>query len=174
MWQNISSETNHLLPLTTHPFALGQKMYMCISGFSTEKTRYVWSPLHFVFIELFYIEIAFFNTFFSKFDNILLTIHNKMFRVGAKTWVGLGNLKHTYFFWGIIIIKNIWLHIHHSPAESPTLTTNWLPLSCSLFPMTDIHHFYPCCSDTMSDPKLQLQTWSRYFCPAQCSQYPWP
>ena len=47
-----------------------------------------WSVgLTFYFIEIFYIEIAFFFffsiyflPFFSKFYNILLTIHNKMFR----------------------------------------------------------------------------------------------
>ena len=35
------------------------------------------------FLKIFYIEIAFFNTFFSK-DNILLRIRNKMFRSGQK------------------------------------------------------------------------------------------
>ena len=52
-------------------------------------------------IKIFYIEIASFTTFstiFSRFDNVLLTIHNKMFRVGAKALVGSENLKHTYCF----------------------------------------------------------------------------
>ena len=53
------------------------------------------------FIEIFYIKLACFKHFppFSrKFDNIFLTIHNKMFRVGAKTKVGSGNLKHTHTY----------------------------------------------------------------------------
>ena len=37
-----------------------------------------------------------FLPFFSTFDNIFLRINNKMFRVGAKTPGGSGNLKHTY------------------------------------------------------------------------------
>ena len=43
----------------------------------------------FYFTQIFYIDIAFYTTpptpIFSIFDYILLTIHNKMFRVGAKT-----------------------------------------------------------------------------------------
>ena len=61
---------------------------MCVSGFSSEKARYGRLALSFYFIKIFYIEIEFITTFptiSSKFDNILLTIHNKMFRVGAKT-----------------------------------------------------------------------------------------
>ena len=77
------------------------KTNMCVSGFSSEKVRYGQSALSFYFIKIFYIEIVFFtifSTIFSIFDNILLTIHNKMFRVGTKTQVWSGNLKHTYFF----------------------------------------------------------------------------
>ena len=48
---------------------------MCVSGFSSISiTCY--------FVKIFYLEIAFFKTFFRRFDNILLAIHNKMFRVG--------------------------------------------------------------------------------------------
>ena len=60
---------------------------MCIPGFSSEKAKYGWLAL-FYFIEIFYIELAFFTIFFNIFESILLTIHNKMFRVGAKTYVG--------------------------------------------------------------------------------------
>ena len=41
-----------------------------------------------LFIEIFYIDIAFlqyFSSFSSIFENILITSHNKMFRVMAKT-----------------------------------------------------------------------------------------
>ena len=41
--------------------------------------------LHYQFIKIFYIEIAFFTAFFTIFDNILLTIHAKIFMVRAKT-----------------------------------------------------------------------------------------
>ena len=61
---------------------------MCVSGFSSEKPRYGRPALSFYCIKIFYIEIAFslhFPPFSSMFDNTLLTIHNKMFRVGAKT-----------------------------------------------------------------------------------------
>ena len=39
-----------------------------------------------------------FSPFTGKLDNILLTIHNKMFRIGVKTYVGSENLKHTHIF----------------------------------------------------------------------------
>ena len=57
---------------------------MCVSGFSSEKTRYGLSAISFYFIEIFHMEIAFFTfpPIFSIFDNIF---HNKMLRVGAKT-----------------------------------------------------------------------------------------
>ena len=45
--------------------------------------------------------------FFSKFDNILLTIHSKMFRVGTKTKVGSGNLKH--IFLGALSYCSFWV-----------------------------------------------------------------
>ena len=81
---------------------------MCVSGFSSEKTRYGQSALSFFFSKIFYIDIAFFTTFspiFSIFDYIFLKIHNKMFRVGAKTKAGSGNLKYSYiFFWPYFFI----------------------------------------------------------------------
>ena len=68
---------------------------MCVSGVSSDKARYGWLAL-FYYIEIFYIELAFFTTWINIFDNILLTIHNKMFR-RAKTYVGSGNLNtHVY------------------------------------------------------------------------------
>ena len=62
--------------------------YRCVSGFSSEKTRYGGSALTFYFMKIFYIEMQFsihFPQFFSIFANTLHTIHNKMFRVGTKT-----------------------------------------------------------------------------------------
>ena len=62
------------------------RLLMCVSGFSSEKTRYGPSALSFYFIEIFYMNICIFSTFpnptphsppfFSIFDNILLTISN--------------------------------------------------------------------------------------------------
>ena len=67
---------------------LGQKNYMCISGFSSEKTRYSRSALHFILSRYFIWILHFlwqFSSFSSIFDNNLFTIHNKIFRVRAKT-----------------------------------------------------------------------------------------
>ena len=54
-----------------------------------KKLRMVGGHYHFYFIKIFCIEITYFSLqvppFFSIFDNILLKIHNKMFRVEAKT-----------------------------------------------------------------------------------------
>ena len=43
---------------------------MCVSGFSSEKTRYGRSALSFYFTKLFYIDIAFFTTFFPILQHI--------------------------------------------------------------------------------------------------------
>ena len=62
-----------------------KKMYVC---FSSEKTRYGRSALHFILSKYFIWILHFllrFSSFSSIFDNILLTIHNKMFRAGAKS-----------------------------------------------------------------------------------------
>ena len=65
-----------------------KNIYMCVSGFSSEKTRYGRSALQFFLskylIWILHFFFQHFSTFSSIFDNILLTIHNKMFRVGAK------------------------------------------------------------------------------------------
>ena len=61
---------------------------MCVSGFSSEKTRYGLLALHFILSKYFTWILHFllhFSPFSSIFDNMLLTIHNKIFRVGAKT-----------------------------------------------------------------------------------------
>ena len=82
--------------------------HMCVSGFSSEKTRYGRSALSFSFTRIFYTDIAFslyFHPFFSIFDYIFLKIHNKMFRVGAKNPGRVGKPEtHIYYFlalWGI-------------------------------------------------------------------------
>ena len=62
--------------------------YRCVSGFSSEKTRYGGSALTFYFIKIFYIEIAVFCTFSPIFQHIRQYFahnSNKMFRVGTKT-----------------------------------------------------------------------------------------
>ena len=41
---------------------------MCVSGFSSEKTRYGGLALSFYFVELFYIEIGFAKTFSPIFQ----------------------------------------------------------------------------------------------------------
>ena len=64
-------------------FDLGPKT-MCVSGFSSEKLGMVGRHNILFFTEIFYVEIEFCNKFFGKFDSILLTFRNKMFRVGAK------------------------------------------------------------------------------------------
>ena len=70
---------------------LGQKIYMCVSGFSSEKKRYGWSALNInvYFILIFYMYIwllsHIFPTFSIIFDYTLLILHNKMLRVSAKT-----------------------------------------------------------------------------------------
>ena len=58
---------------------------MCVTGFSSEKNRYGWAALSLYFAKLFNIDIAFFLLHFPPFLRIFLKIHNKMFRVGAKT-----------------------------------------------------------------------------------------
>ena len=62
-------------------------VYVCASGFSPEKFRYGRPALHFILTKYCIWILHFlqhFSSFSSIFDNILLTIHNKMFRVGAK------------------------------------------------------------------------------------------
>ena len=83
-------------------FCIRQKKKMHVSDFSFEKTRYGWLALSFYFIDIFYMESAFITTFFSIFDNILLTIHSKMLRVGKRE-------THIYFFF--------WPEIQRSPAN---------------------------------------------------------
>ena len=75
---------------------------MCVSGFSSEKTRDGQLALSFYFTKILHKDIAIFTTFSPIFQHFRLyfpQIHNKMFRVRAKTKVGSGNLKHTYFVW---------------------------------------------------------------------------
>ena len=66
-----------------------KNIYMCISGFSSEKTRYGRSALQFIlskyFVWILLIFFKHFSSFSSIFDKILLTIHNEMFGVAAKT-----------------------------------------------------------------------------------------
>ena len=85
--------------------------HMCVSGFNSEKARYGRSALSF-YQNILYRNCIFFfaifSTIFSISDNIFLTIHNKMFRVGAKTQVGSGNLKHTYNFFSRCVYKNLY------------------------------------------------------------------
>ena len=77
-----------------------KKKKMHVSGLSSEKTRYGWLALSFYFIDIFYIESAFITTFFSIFDNILLTIHSKMLRVGKRE-------THIYFFFFGLRFKEV-------------------------------------------------------------------
>ena len=51
------------------------------------------SIFSFYFVEIFYTEIVIL-TKISIIQNTFVAIHNKMFRAGAKTLVGSGNLKH--------------------------------------------------------------------------------
>ena len=88
-----------------------QHVFICVSGFSSEKTRYGRSALYFILLKD-YIEILPFSLhfppFFTIFDYTVLKIHNKMFRVGAKTQVRSVNLKHmyTYFFFALSVSAN--------------------------------------------------------------------
>ena len=74
----------------------GPKKNICVSGISP-KIRYGMLTLLFNFILKFYMYIGF-CTAFSSTDYMLLTFHNKMFRVKAKTYVVSGNLKHTHIY----------------------------------------------------------------------------
>ena len=53
-----------------------------------------WSTFSFYFIEIFYTEIVILTKISPIIQNIFVAIHNKMFRAGAKIFVGSGNLKH--------------------------------------------------------------------------------
>ena len=92
---------------------LGQKkIYVCFR-FQLQKTRCGRSALSFYFIEIFYTESAFslnFPLFFSMFDNILPTIHNKILRVEAKTYIvgRVGNPEtHIHFHLALFIANSL-------------------------------------------------------------------
>ena len=46
------------------------KRNACVSGFSSDKTRYGWLALLFYFTKIFYIDITFFTTFHPIFQHI--------------------------------------------------------------------------------------------------------
>ena len=102
------------------------KKYMCVSGFSSEKTRYARRYVSF-YQNILYRKCIFhfiFRHFFSIFDNILLTIHNKMFRVGEKKkQVGSGNLKHIYFWLKADAIRKSVKLDQTAPCGSGTIRT---------------------------------------------------
>ena len=83
---------------------------MFVSGFSFINVRYDRSAL--TFYSIFCMSCMYLWTFLSflqTFDSILLRFNNKMFSVGAKTWVGSGNLKHTYIFFALSVeLRSIW------------------------------------------------------------------
>ena len=56
--------------IISHFFSIRPKKYMCVSGFSSEETRYGRLALPYYFVKIFYIEIAFFTTFSPIFPHI--------------------------------------------------------------------------------------------------------
>ena len=76
---------------------------MCVSGFSPEKKIGMVSRHNILFCQnILYRNLHFsihFSPFSSKFDNVLLTIHNKMFKSQGKNLGSVGkpeNLKNIY------------------------------------------------------------------------------
>ena len=85
---------------------------MCVSGFSSEKTTYGQSALHFILSKYFIWILHFlqhFSSFASIFDNMLPTIHNKMFRVGGGGRGNLGRVRkpetHNIIFLALLELK---------------------------------------------------------------------
>ena len=76
MWDLIVSVPDHCLSfyfgrnLVINSYYTKAKKHMCVSGFSSGKTRYGRSALSLYFVKIFYIKIAFFNTFSPIFQQI--------------------------------------------------------------------------------------------------------
>ena len=90
---------------------------MCVSGFSSEKSRYALLALWFYFVEIIYIEIAFFTTSSFIFQrnwhyfalNLQKKKRKKKKKVKGRGKRGknlgrFGKLKHTYNFFGLVYI----------------------------------------------------------------------